>query len=143
MGICKWPKIDRCRHSFAKLLRFVENIHSLLHHKKLFQGWKNLRLAAVTRQIRAASNIMACHISANGRSVLAAPSSLSQHTKLPPLDKEKWDAAYKEEWDGLQALGTWETITEEEYKSLKPIAGTALPSMAISTIKYDRDGNPQ
>jgi len=44
---------------------------------------------------------MAHHISANGFSVLAAPSSLSQHSQLPPLDKDKWDAAYKEEWDRL------------------------------------------
>ena len=39
-------------------------------------------------------------------------------------------------------LDTWEVITEDEYKALLPLCGKALPTMAISTIKKDGDGNP-
>ena len=38
--------------------------------------------------------------------------------------------------------GTWEYLTEEQYQSLKPIVGKALPTMAISKVKIDSDGVP-
>ena len=37
---------------------------------------------------------------------------------------------------------TWEYITEDENKALRPIIGNALPSMAISKVKTDEDGTP-
>ena len=56
---------------------------------------------------------------------------------LTDHDRALWDAAYAEEYNGLQNLGTWKVISEEEYQRLRPVVGRALPSMAISTIKYD------
>ena len=48
-----------------------------------------------------------------------------------------------EELEGLEQLPTWEVIDEEEYKRIRQVVGRALPTMAISTIKYDEKGNPK
>lgn len=37
---------------------------------------------------------------------------------------------------------TWEYITEEQYQTLRPVTGNALPTMALSKVKKDEDGNP-
>ena len=91
--------------------------------------------------MRAKSNIIARHVSAKGlSSPIEAP--LCKHHKLPKEDRENRDASYKEEYDGLVNLDTWDFVTEEEYQKLKHIVGKALPTMAISTIKRDGNGNP-
>ena len=74
-------------------------------------------------------------ISADGLSIDKAPASLHHHSRLPPQDKILWDAAYAEEFNGLRDLGTWDIITEDEYKDLKKVTGPALPSMALATFK--------
>jgi len=57
-------------------------------------------------------------------------------------DRETWDAAYSEEFDGLASIPTWELLTESQFKLLsndrKP-----LPSTAISIIKYDANNQPK
>ena len=68
---------------------------------------------------------------------------LSEHNKLSPNDKIIWDAAYGEEIEGLINLPCWRTITESEYHKLRPMIGNAIPTMAISTIKYDENGLPK
>eukprot|EP00957_Ditylum_brightwellii_P157183 11962823-Ditylum_brightwellii.AAC.2 len=55
-------------------------------------------------------------------------------------DQKLWKQAYNEEFYGLQGLPAWSIINEATYQKLCPIAGNAMPSMAISTIKYDKDG---
>eukprot|EP00957_Ditylum_brightwellii_P162550 12378444-Ditylum_brightwellii.AAC.1 len=55
-------------------------------------------------------------------------------------DKAHWKSAYDEEYCGLQNLLAWSVIDATTYQKLKLIVGDALPSMAISTIKYDQDG---
>ena len=68
---------------------------------------------------------------------------LHEHHKLNENDKEIWDRSYLEEYMGLHdETGTWEYITEEQYQSLKPIVGNALPTMAISKVKTDKNGAP-
>ena len=68
---------------------------------------------------------------------------LHEHHLLPPADKEIWDKSYTEEYLGLhEETQTWEYISEEEYKTLPPTIGNDLPTMAISKIKPDADGNP-
>ena len=52
-------------------------------------------------------------------------------------DKKMWDAAYREEFFGLKDLPCWVTISDEQYKALKPKVDKALPTMAISTMKFD------
>ena len=41
-----------------------------------------------------------------------------------------WDAAYDEEYDGLDSLPTWEVISETRYRQLSK-GRRALPTMAI------------
>jgi hypothetical protein len=50
------------------------------------------------------------HVSAHGLSSLIAPTSLKHHAKMSSEDKAIWDAAYDEEYDGLESLPTWEII---------------------------------
>jgi len=38
---------------------------------------------------------------------------------LDPEDKLVGDAAYDEEYDGLESLPTWEVISEEQYHQLR------------------------
>ncbi len=61
---------------------------------------------------------------------------------MTPEDKIIWDQAYDEEFDGLSSLPTWEILTETQYKTLSASA-KALPSMAITTIKYDSFNKPK
>ena len=114
---------------------------SMVQNKKIFQGWKTKRYCLSARVMRAKANIIARHVSAQNLSSPIEP-SLCKHHELPPGDKITWDASYKEEYDGLVKLDTWDFVTEEEYEKLRPIVGKALPSMAISTIKRDGDGKP-
>lgn len=57
-------------------------------------------------------------------------------------DKQIWDDAYDEEYDGLANIPTWEVITETQFKLLSK-GVKPLPSMAISTIKYDSQNKPK
>jgi Reverse transcriptase (RNA-dependent DNA polymerase). len=68
---------------------------------------------------------------------------LHEHYKLSPKDKAIWDDSYREEYFGLHHdTNTWQYITEEEYQNMKHILGRPLPTMAISRIKRDAQGNP-
>ena len=81
-------------------------------------------------------------VSAKNLSSLYKP-KLHEHHKLPPGDKEIWDKSYFEEYMGLhKETATWEYLTEDEYQTLRPIVGNALPSMAISKIKTNENGHP-
>lgn len=71
-----------------------------------------------------------------------APSLLKQHATMHPNDKAIWDKSYRQEYQGLVDIGTWDTITEEEYQLLKPTCKGLLPTMAIALIKYDGNGKP-
>ena len=61
---------------------------------------------------------------------------------LSPNDKEIWDEAYKEEYEGLNSQSTWGLITHQQYEALRPLYGNVLPSMALATIKYNETGQP-
>ena len=119
---------------------FEQDLNSLIENKKLFKGWRNLRLASTARLLRAISNVYCHHISAEKLTILKAP-SLLKHDQLPNIDKLLWDESYKEEYEGLQKLGTWRAVTDDEYNQLKTvIKAKFLPNMAILTIKYDGEG---
>ena len=63
------------------------------------------------------------------------------HT-LIPSNKRTWKGGYDKEYYGLKSLPAWITISQAEYDRIRPIVSTALPTMVISTIKYDENGNP-
>ena len=50
---------------------------------------------------------------------------------------------YAEEKNGLANLPAWQCITEAEYNKIKTPQTKILPSMAISTIKFDKEGLPK
>ena len=62
---------------------------------------------------------------------------------MPAGDREIWQAPYKEEYDGLKDLPAWIEISETDYKNMKSTYKNILPTMAISTIKYDEHGQPK
>ena len=131
------------------LSNFQEKSTSMIHNSKLFKGWVNSRHAEMARQVRITSNVLsqfitARHVSARDLVKMETPLSLLQHKKLHPHDKKIWDDSYAEEYRGLQSLDTWEVINEDQYKLLKKHnKARLLPTMAISVIKKDGDGNPQ
>jgi hypothetical protein len=61
---------------------------------------------------------------------------------MHPVDKHMWDEAYSEEYDGLASIPTWEVLSEAQFKLLSK-GRKPLPSMAISTIKYDSNNKPK
>ena len=73
------------------------------------------------------------------------PKTLRDHRRYCPADKEIWDSAYLEEYlVGLhETTHTWDYITEDEYQILKKEIGSAIPTMAISKIKYNEKGEPE
>lgn len=62
---------------------------------------------------------------------------------MDPNNKKIWEAAYNEEYDGLQNLPTRAPILESEHREINHMVGNALPTMAISTIKYDENRAPK
>jgi hypothetical protein len=142
----------------VELPRFCETAQTLLTEQRLFQGRKNIRKTGTARRMRCLSNAISrkiaqvgfkkclstsyCkRVSAQELDVCQTPTLLT-HDKLTNKDRSLWDASYAEEYYGLQDLGTWEVITDDEYQQIKNVVGKALPSMAISTIKYDGEGKP-
>ena len=69
--------------------------------------------------------------------------TLLQHISLLPQDKKIWDDAYVEEFFGLKNLPGWVSISESQLKQIKSKCKGFISSMAISTIKYDENGNPK
>ena len=115
----------------------------LTSSKQLMKGYHIRNHILEQQRLHNSKSIFALHVSASNLHNQLAPSSLKRHSQLHPDDKTVWDAAYHEEYYGLMDLGVFDFITEQEYNSLKHILGQKLPSMAISTIKYDENGKPQ
>ena len=153
------------------LTDFTSKAHTLIsthqlfeghpRHSKLYQLRNNMALSnIVSRYIDSSgvhSNELAeflksqplhtkqstnTHVSAAGLSTTDVP-TLPKHKNLNPNDKAIWDSAYAEEYDGLANLPAWITITESQYQKIKHKCGTLLPTMAISTIKYDENRKPK
>ena len=79
-------------------------------------------------------------VSATNLSSVYEP-KLHERSKLNQNDKDIWDRSYLEEYMGLhEDTKTWEYITKDQYLSLKPLVGKALPTMAISKVKTDANG---
>ena len=129
-------------HPHIPLPNFLMIAQGMVTNKKLFNGWKSRKTVLTARHVRAVSNLIARHVSATTLNVLEAP-SLLRHSRINPQDRKLWDAAYKEEYDGLCKLNTWEVIPEEEYRRMIKVTGAALPTMALSTIKNDENGKPK
>jgi hypothetical protein len=137
---------NKSLHAPIPLPDFDVLAESLIHNKKLFPGRKNNSFVLNARKSRATSNIVShlihCRkVSAANLHQMQAPTLLN-HSKLHPDDKTTWDAAYMSEYNGLVDIQTWDTISEDQYQSMKHLYQGIMPTMAISTIKYDGAGNP-
>ena len=129
-----------------QLPEFEQLADSMVANKKLFKGWIQNSKALSARRTRITANCLAHlikvrKVSAKHLHKMEAPTLLKHH-KLHPEDKATWDEAYRQEYQGLVDIDTWEIISEEKYNNMKHILGNLLPTMAISTIKYDDNGNP-
>jgi len=124
------------------LEKFEENILSLIESHQIFPGHPNFAKIMQTKNNYTLSQAVSRHISAANLSSLDIP-TLIQHNKLNANDKSIWDSAYEEEYSGLADLPAWETITQEQYDKMSTEYKTILPTMAISTIKYDELGKPK
>jgi dUTPase len=138
--------VNKSLHAPIPLPDFETLAESLINNKKLFPGQKTNSFVLNARRSRAKSNIVShlihCRkVSAANLHQMQAPTLLN-HSKLHPEDKSTWDAAYMSEYNGLVDIQTWETITEAQYQSMKHLYQGIMPTMAISTIKYDGAGNP-
>jgi hypothetical protein len=124
------------------LANLEANCQELIDTGQLFKGHSKLKNLYVARsQISLRTSVLR-HVSAHGLQSLLAPSSLKHHSKLSSTDKQIWDAAYNEEYDGLVSLPSWEVISEVEFQKLSK-GKKALPTMAIATIKYDEHNRPK
>ena len=124
------------------LTDLTANCQHLIDTAQLFCGHAKFKNVYDARAQLSLKDCVLRHVSAYGLSSLLAPSSLRQHVKMSPGDKQIWDAAYDEEYDGLESLPTWEIVTEAQYKKLSK-GKKALPTMAIATIKYDDRNRPK
>ena len=117
-------------------------VQNLLDTGQLFRGHTKFARVYQARQQTHLKTCVLCHVSAHGLKSLLAPSSLKHHHNMSSEDKDIWDAAYCEEYDGLASIPTWEVLTEWQFTFLSK-GRKSLPSMAISTIKYDENNQPK
>jgi len=118
------------------------NIQSLLDTGQIFRGHtKFCRVYQVQHQAQLKDCVLR-HVSAHALQSLIAPASLKHHQNMTPSDKAIWENAYCEEFDGLANIPTWEVLTEDQFRGLSK-GQKSLPSMAISTIKYDDHNCPK
>ncbi len=118
------------------------NIQSLLDTGQIFRGHTKFKTVYDTCAQLGLRDCVLRHVSAHGLTNLLAPTSLKAHSKMNSTDKSIWDAAYDEEFDGLESFPTWEVLSEEQFRQLGK-HHKALPTMAIATIKYDANNRPK
>ena len=129
-------------NSTIDLPQFNQTFYTLISTFQLFAGHQPFNKVHQARASYELSRVVARHVSATALTTSKAP-TLLQHVNMHPNDKQIWDSAYAEEYLGLKNLPAWITITESEYQQNKHKYGTLLPTMAISTIKYDEVGLPK
>jgi len=118
------------------------NSHYLLESGQLFRGHAKFQRVFQARDQLLLKQCVLRHVSAHGLQSLVAPSSLKHNSSMTEGDKKIWDDAYKEEYDGLADIPTWEVISESQFKLLSKGVRPLL-SMAISTIKHDSNNKPK
>jgi len=109
---------------------------------QLFKGHTKFSRVYQARQQIELKTCVLCHVSAHSLQSFIFPSLLKYHNSMTPHDKKIWDEAYCEEYDGLVSIPTWQVLTESQFKLLSK-GRRPLPSMAISTIKYDANNHPK
>lgn len=119
---------------------FLSQIPYLLSSHQIFKDHQKFHRLLHLRQSNILARAIARHVSAANLTSEQLP-TLLQHKNLPESDRITWDSSYNEECDGLIDLPCWNVITEDQYQAIRHLCPYILPSMAISTIKYDEIGN--
>lgn len=88
------------------------------------------------RQQSRFEHIVAKHISAASLKHVDVLTLLNMQ-RINDNAKKIWKDNYEVQY-GLNDLPAWTTISEVEYQIIRHIIGHVLPTMAISTVKYDR-----
>ena len=116
----------------------------ILEKFQLYEGHKRFNTIREDHDTLKLHQAVARHVSATGLDNLSLP-TLSKHSKMSDNDKDIWNAAYREKYTGLhEQQKAWSYIMEEEYQILlKTFNASILPTMAISTIKYNKHGKPK
>eukprot|EP00957_Ditylum_brightwellii_P091818 6991028-Ditylum_brightwellii.AAC.1 len=71
------------------------------------------------------------------------PTPLKAHDSMLSNDKEIWDCLYAKDYFSLHNdTRTWQHISKDKYNLLKPMVGHALPTIAIATVKHNKNGKP-
>jgi len=120
----------------------LANCHMLLDTGQLFKGHAKFPRAYQARHQAQLQSCILRHVSAYGLHSLVPPTSLKAHSTMLSSDKQIWDDAYSEEYEGLESIPTWEVLTDSQFKQLSE-GRKCLPSMAISTIKYKAFNKPK
>jgi hypothetical protein len=123
------------------LSNFLATTTNLMDTAQLFKGHTKFSRVYQARQQIELKTCVLRHVSAHGLQSFIAPPSLKYHNSMTPHDKKIWDEAYCEEYDGLASIPTWQVLTESQFKLLSK-GCRPLPSMTISTIKYNVNNHP-
>ena len=118
------------------------NLISMIQSHQIFSGHPHFARIHQMKNNYLLTSGIAKHVSAANLTSQDVP-TLIQHKLLCQTDKQIWDNAYAEEYFGLQNLPAWTTITQAQFDSLDSKRKYALPTMAISTIKYDEHNRPK
>jgi hypothetical protein len=95
------PGLNSTLSQGIKLPDLSVNCQMLLDTGQLFRGHTKFRRVYHARAQVQLRDCVLRHVSAHGLTSLVAPSSLKQHLTMNHGDKNIWDAAYDEEFDGL------------------------------------------
>jgi len=141
-NVWKFRPGNRITNKSIDIPDFDSQFHNLLETHQIFRGQPSYRKLQSAKSSLTLGKVVARHVSAKGLSSHDVP-TLVKHKRLNSNDKLIWDAAYSEEYFGLQNLPAWTTLTEAEYKKIQHKCKTILPTMAISTIKFDEHNQPK
>jgi len=141
-NLWKFRPGNRITNKSIDIPDFEAQFHTLLETHQIFRGHPSYRKLQAAKSSLTLGKVIARHVSAKGLSSHDVP-TLIKHKRLNSKDKLIWDAAYSEEYFGLQNLPAWTTLSESEYNKIKHKCKTILPTMAISTIKFDEHNQPK
>ena len=81
-------------------------------------------------------------VSAKGLRRRIAPNNLREALRMHNPDQPIWLGAYKEEYEALLRMNTFEIIDEEQLERYKAMGCEVVPCMTIFDIKPDEKGDP-
>ena len=77
-------------------------------------SWQNFRSRPNPKSNKLFNSVTIPASSMDPKRLMKAPTLLT-HQQLHVDDKNTWDEAYRQEYQGIVDIDTWETITETEY----------------------------